>query len=270
MVVREEWGGGMTMRTRHVFIACTTIAILLIASAGCMAGENPLAGIPLPAVTLTTVNISADGREYPAFLAVPGGSGKFPAIVLMHSFNGLEPGYREMVGNMASDGFVTIAPEWQTYGRQQDDATVEAIVRGSLAYLGTRSEPDMNRVGLTGFCAGGRYTMLFLPRMPEFRSGVAWYGFPYNGATNDSIPASRIPELRVPMLIIHGSRDMASPVRNIYNYTTELDAADKYFELKVYQGKPHGFMITNGTLSQDDPSQDAYREMVAFFRRTLT
>ena len=36
------------------------------------------------------------------------------------------------------------------------------------------------------------------------------------------------------------------------------------------QPKPHGFMITNGTLSRDGASQDAYREMVAFFRRTLT
>ncbi|MDD1654390.1 MAG: dienelactone hydrolase family protein [Methanomicrobiales archaeon] len=251
-------------------MACIATAILLIASAGCMAGEKDGDGVTLPPVSMTTVNITADGREYPAFLAVPAGSGKFPAIVLLHSFNGLEPGYREMVGNLASDGFVTIAPEWQTYGRQQDDATVEAIVRGSLAYLASRPEADMGRVGLTGFCAGGRYTMLFLPRMTEFRSGVAWYGFPYNGATEDSVPASRIPDLQVPMLIIHGTRDVPSPIRGIYNYTTELDAADKYFEMKVYQGKPHGFMIVNGSLAQDDASEDAYREMVAFFRRTLT
>jgi carboxymethylenebutenolidase len=72
------------------------------------------------------------------------------------------------------------------------------------------------------------------------------------------------------MLIIHGTRDVPSPIRGIYNYTTELDAADKYFEMKVYQGKPHGFMIVNGSLAQDDASEDAYREMVAFFRRTLT
>jgi carboxymethylenebutenolidase len=98
---------------------------------------------------------------------------------------------------------------------------------------------------------------------------VAWYGFPYNGATNDSLPANHISELQVPMLMIHGSRDMASPIAGIFNYSTELDAAGKYFELKVYQGKPHGFMITNGSLSTDDASMDAYREMISFFRRTL-
>jgi carboxymethylenebutenolidase len=71
------------------------------------------------------------------------------------------------------------------------------------------------------------------------------------------------------MLMIHGSRDTASPIAGIYNYSIALDGAGKYFELKVYQGKPHGFMITNGSLSSDQASMDAYREMIAFFRRTL-
>jgi len=214
------------------------------------------------------VNITAGGREYPAYFALPA-SGKHPAIVLIHSFNGLEQGYRDMGDMMAADGFVVLAPEWQTYARSPPDSDVEAVIRSSLAYLAARPEPDMSRVGLTGFCAGGRYTMLFLPQMKEFRSGVAWYGFPYNGATEADRPITHVPELTVPMLMIHGSRDAASPIAGIYNYSTALDAAGRYFELKVYQGKPHGFMITNGALSRDDASMDAYREMVAFFWRIL-
>jgi carboxymethylenebutenolidase len=170
---------------------------------------------------------------------------------------------------MASDGFVVIAPEWQTFNASPPDSDVSAIMRSALAYLSSRPEPDMAKAGLTGFCAGGRYTMLFLPQVKEFKSGVAWYGFPYNGATSGSVPANHIAELSVPILMIHGSRDMASPIRNIYNYSTELDAAGKYFELKEYQGKPHGFMVVNGSLQRDDASMDAYREMITFFRRTL-
>lgn len=254
------------------FIACLIIAVL---GAGCLGGQGPqgpvtpVATTPAPPAA-SSVNITAAGSVYPAFLAVPATAGKHPAVVLIHSFNGLEQGYRDMVQQMAADGFVVIAPEWQTYVRSAPDSDVEAVIRSSLASLSTRSEADMNRVGLTGFCAGGRYTMLFLPQMKEFRSGVAWYGFPYNGATEDARPVSHVPELTVPMLMIHGSRDSASPITGIYNYSTALDTADRYFELKVYQGKPHGFMITNGSLSRDDASMDAYREMIAFFRRTLT
>jgi carboxymethylenebutenolidase len=247
--------------------------IFLVLFAGCIGGQQAqdsvVPGAPMAPVTGSFVNITAVGREYPSFLAVPAAAGKYPAIVLIHSFNGLEPGYREMVELMASDGFVVLAPQWQTFGASPPDSDVAAIIKSALSYLASRPEADMTRAGLTGFCAGGRYTMLFLPQMKEFRSGVAWYGFPYNGATNDSIPAMHIAELQVPMLMIHGSRDQASPIRNIYNYSTELDSAGKYFELKVYQGKPHGFMITNGSLSKDDASMDAYREMIAFFRRTL-
>ena len=246
--------------------------VLFVVIAGCMAGQSQdsvTPGVSMTPLTGSFVNITAVGREYPSFLAVPPAAGKHPAIVLIHSFNGLEKGYRDMVVQMASDGFVVIAPQWQTYGTQPPDSDVAAIIRASLAYLSSRPEADMNRVGLTGFCAGGRYTMLFLPQMREFQSGVAWYGFPYNGATNDAIPATHIAELQVPMLMIHGSRDQASPIRGIYNYSTELDAAGKYFELKVYQGKPHGFMVVNGSLSRDDASVNAYQEMITFFRRTL-
>jgi carboxymethylenebutenolidase len=71
------------------------------------------------------------------------------------------------------------------------------------------------------------------------------------------------------MLMIHGTHDQASPVEDIYRYATALNASGKYFELKVYQGQQHGFMVENGQLSQSFVARDAYREMVTFFDRTL-
>ena len=259
------------MRTMILLSIPLLLGALLLA--GCLSGQGSL-GPASPGATPSPVpgsfvNITAGGKEYPAYVSVPSSAGKHPAIVLIHSFNGLEQGYRDMIDRMAADGFMVIAPEWQTYNTSPPDADVAALIRSSLAYLSNRPEADTSRAGLTGFCAGGRYTMLFLPQMKEFRSGVAWYGFPYNGATLDAMPVNHITELSVPMLMIHGSRDMASPVTGIYNYSVALDAAGKYFELKEYQGKPHGFMVVNGSLSQDDASMDAYREMITFFRRTL-
>ena len=123
---------------------------------------------------------------------------------------------------------------------------------------------------MTGFCAGGRYTMLFLPQMSDtFKSGVAWYGFPYRGADNQSRPIDFVDQLELPMLIIHGTYDQSSPISEIYRYATELNASDKYFELKVYQGEPHGFMIDDGQLSQSSPARDAFWQMTSFFNRTL-
>ncbi|WP_048161504.1 dienelactone hydrolase family protein [Methanosarcina sp. 1.H.A.2.2] len=218
-----------------------------------------------------TVNITSEGQTYPAYTAVPAAEGKYPAVVLIHSFNGFEPGYQEIVDRMAADGFVVVAPQWQTYARSPPDSEVEALVRNSVSYLEGRDDVDPEKLGLTGFCAGGRYTMLFLPRIEEFNSGVAWYGFPYSGGTETrpEAPANLTAQLEAPILVIHGTRDQASNVSDIYRYAGELDAADKYFELKVYQGEPHGFMIEDGELSESFVAQDAYEEMTDFFNRTL-
>lgn len=230
--------------------------------------ETAMTTTPVPSGTMTL--IVANGQNYPAYIATPPEGGRHPAIVLMHSFNGLEQGYKEMADQMAGDGFVVIAPAWQTSNQRAGDPEVESVIRSAVAALRTRSDVEGNRLGLTGFCAGGRFTMLFLPQVKEFGAGVAWYGFPESrGYTNNTAPVEHINELTVPMLILHGSRDQPSPVAGIYNYSTRLDAAEKYFELKVYQGKPHGFMIVNGSLNRESYAQDAYREMIAFFTRTL-
>jgi carboxymethylenebutenolidase len=262
-------------------LACGLVLAVLVA-AGCTTGPQANAttgpttgpagngtGAPVP-VAGNTTSLTAEGRAYPAYVVTPAAAGPHPGLVLLHSFNGLEPGYRTMCDEIADDGFIVVAPEWQTYGQRAGDDEVEGVIRSALEFLGNRSDVDADRLGLTGFCAGGRYTMLFLPQMREFGAGVAWYGFPYNGGfANGTTPEEHIADLESPMLMIHGSRDQASSITDIYNYTRQLDEADRYFELKVYQGKPHGFMVQNGTLTRDDVAEDAYSQMITFFRRTL-
>lgn len=218
----------------------------------------------------TAVNIVSGNHTYPAYLSAPVEEGKKPAVVLIHSLNGLEPGYRNLTDNFAQEGYVVISPEWQTFNKTPGDEVVEDLIKDSVAYLQTRQDVNADRLGLTGFCIGGRYTMLFLPQMPEFKSGVAWYGFPYSGGiANQSMPVDFIEDIKAPMLMIHGTNDQFSPIADIYRYATALNTSGKYFELKVYQGQPHGFMIENGELSRSFVANDAYREMVTFFDRTL-
>ena len=247
------------------------LALFALLLAGLITGcvtQPPVNGST--SVTRQEVNISSNGLEYPTYLAYPSAAGRYPGIVLIHSFNGLEPGYRTMVDRFAAEGYVVLAPQWQTFTQRPADDVVEGIIRSSITYLRGRSEVNTSHFGLTGFCAGGRYTMLFAPQIKDLDSAVAWYGFPYNpGFANQTMPADYVGQLDIPMLIIHGSRDAASNVTDIYRYTGQLDAADKYFELKVYQGQPHGFMVVQGALSDSFVAQNAFHEMVDFFDRTL-
>jgi carboxymethylenebutenolidase len=212
------------------------------------------------------VEVMSGEQAYQSYLAAPAEDGVYPGIVLIHSFNGLEQGYRDMTDQFAAQGFVVLAVGWQTLERSPSDETMNQLVQDSVAFLIARDDVDAGRLGLTGFCAGGRYTMLFLPQIESFNAGVAWYGFPNNGET---APASLVEQLDAPMLIIHGTADQPSPVGTIYEYATALDAAGKVFEMKIYQGEPHGFMLEQGQLRTDEVAQDAFDQMVRFFQRKL-
>ncbi len=212
------------------------------------------------------VEVMSGGRAYQSYLAAPTSGGPYPGIILIHSFMGLEQGYKTMVDQFAAQGYVVLAVGWQTFEQQPSDDTVQQLVKDGIAYLKARSDVDPNRLGLTGFCAGGRYTMLFLPQISDFKAGVAWYGFPFTGTTQ---PDSLVSQLKAPMLMIHGAADQASPIANIYKYATDLAGAGAIFELKVYSDKPHGFMVMNSQLQTDPESQDAFNQMIDFFNRKL-
>jgi carboxymethylenebutenolidase len=230
--------------------------------------------LALPAFAQNTglaITVMSDGKAYASYISAAPGTQKKPGIVLIHSFNGLEQGYRDMVDRFAREGFVVLAAGWQTFEKSPPDAVVEKLARDSIAVLKARGDVDPARIGLTGFCAGGRYTMLFLPTITDFAAGVAWYGFPNNGgsATQPVKPIDEIGQLQHPLLMIHGSADQASPIAGIYQYATALQQAGKYFELKVYQGLPHGFMVQGGQMWRGDQAEDAFAQMVSFFKRTL-
>ena len=224
-------------------------------------------GVVLAQATGSDVEVMSGEQAYQSYLAAPDAEGPHPGIVLVHSFNGLEEGYRTMTDQFAAEGFVVLAVGWQTFERQPADDTVSQLLQDSIAFLRERDDVTGDSIGLTGFCAGGRYTMLFLPQIEDFSAGVAWYGFPYGDDRTQ--PASVIDQLETPMLIIHGTDDQPSPVGDIYQYAQALDEAGKFFELKVYQGEPHGFMLSDGQLRTDDVATDAFNEMVTFFNRTL-
>ncbi len=219
------------------------------------------------AVNGENIDVTSGGQAFQSYLAYPAESGVYPAVVLIHSFNGLQQGYRDMTDAFAAEGFVVLAIGWQTFERSPSDALVQQLLVDSIAYLSARDDVDPMRVGLTGFCAGGRYTMLFMPQIDAFGAGVAWYGFPNFG--DPVTPADLVDEHKAPMLIIHGTKDRPSPIASIYAYATALGEAGADFELKVYANEPHGFMLDDGELRRDEVADDAFDEMVRYFRRKL-
>ncbi len=242
------------------------LALLVLAAAPMMVGAQD-DDMMMMDVEAADVIVTSDGMDYESYLAAPTEGGPYPGIVLIHSFRGLQQGYRDMTDAFAAEGFVVLAVGWQTFERNPSDAVMDQLLLDSIDFLSARDDVNPDSLGLTGFCAGGRYTMRFLPTIDAFGAGVAWYGFPNNG---DPAPAAFVDELDSPMLIIHGTADNPSPIADIYAYATQLDEAGASFELKVYQGEPHGFMLVEGgNLRTDDVGMDGFNEMVDYFTRML-
>ncbi len=101
-----------------------------------------------------TVEIMSEGLAY---LAEPVEAGKMPAILLIHSFNGLETRLPEYFNDIAKEGYVVLSPQWQTFNKTPADEVMKGLIKESVSYLKTKPDVDANRLGLTGFCAGGRY-----------------------------------------------------------------------------------------------------------------
>src|SRR5659263_150790 len=89
------------------------LMISILAISGCT--EKTDSGISMSQIRSANVEIMSEKQAYPAYLAQPAEAGKKPAIVLIHSFNGLEPGYKNITDNLAKEGYIVLSPEWQTF-----------------------------------------------------------------------------------------------------------------------------------------------------------
>ena len=175
-----------------------------------------------------------------------------------------------MTDEFAAEGFVVLAIGWQTF-RTQPALTrwLSSLCCDSIAYLSARADVDSTRIGLTGFCAGGRYTMLFMPQIDAFGAGVAWYGFPNSG--DPATPADLVDELEAPMLIIHGT---ARPSQSDSQTSTPMrrrlaQAGAKILSSRYMPMSRTASCLKTADLSRDEVANDAFEEMVTFFRRKL-
>ena len=195
----------------------------------------------------------------PYFLSLPESGGPGPGIVVIHEGGGISPQLLRLCERLASQGYATIAPDlfFRSGGTEASDyATLmealqpEEVLGDIRASADTLRSLGSERIGVTGFCMGGRFTWSTALRAEGFAAAVAFYG---------SGIADELGEPLCPTLLFFGGLDPYIPPAEIERIRAH------YPDTIVYPEAGHGFM-RDGSDSYDEKSaNDAWGRTLAFF-----
>ena len=266
---------------------------------GTLAAGFALAASPVEAQTVVTTDtkglavgdaqVPAGDRAIPAYYARPEGEGPFPVVLVVQEIFGIHEHIRDVVRRFAKQGYLAIAPD--LYVRQGDptkapdvqtilqtivakvpDAQVMADLDATVAWAGAEGKGDAGRLGVTGFCWGGRITWLYAAHNPGLKAGVAWYGAlkrPPN-PLHPRHPADVAAELKAPVLGLYGSADTGIPVEQVDELRAALKAskapAAAKSEILLYKDAPHGFYADYRPSYRPDIAAEGWRQCLGWFK----
>ena len=233
------------------------------------------------------VTIDSNGFAMPAYRARPAGGERLPIILVVSEIFGVHEHIADVARRFARLGYLAIAPE--LFVRQGDakaiadidtlfattiskvpDAQVASDLDAAVAWAATQGG-DTARLGVTGFCWGGRQTWLYAAHNPAVRAGVAWYGR-LTGATNErqtAHPIERAAALQAPVLGLYGGADTGIPLDTVEAMRLALAAgseAAQRSEIVVYPEAKHAF-FADYRPSYDPPSAaDGWQRCVSWLR----
>jgi carboxymethylenebutenolidase len=221
-----------------------------------------------------------DVAGMPAYLATPPGNGPWPAVLVIQEAFGLNEHIKDVARRVAAEGYVALAPDLfyrggkgRTAGYDQlpkalelmggltDDGIV-ADVGSAIAHLETHPKVRKGRIGITGFCMGGRVSFLAACALPEkITAAVPYYG--------GGMPIDRTATLRAPVLAFFGDEDPFIPLDQVEKLRSEATRLGKKVEIVVYPKAPHGFFCNERDSYRPEAAADAWTRTKAFFARHL-
>lgn len=227
---------------------------------------------------------TADGA-IPGYRAAPTGDGPHPVILVVQEIFGVHEHIKDVARRLAKLGYLAIAPE--LYVRQGDvsklasideifqkvvtkvpDAQVVSDLDACVTWADSNGG-DTNRLGVTGFCWGGRITWLYAARQPKIKAGVAWYG-KLVGAKSENTPDYPVDlagDLKAPVLGLYGGQDQGIPLNTVDQMTAALKQAGSPSTIQVYPNAPHAFYADYRPSYRREAAADAWQRMQAWFRQ---
>jgi len=256
-----------------------------------LAAGFALAVQPVSAETITTdaegltlgeVNIPTRDGYIPAYRAMPIKGHMLPVIVVVHEIFGVHEHIKDICRRLAKVGYLAVAPE--LYVRQGEvskmsetndiltkvvskvpDSQVMGDLDATVAWAQESGEGNIEKLGITGFCWGGRIVWLYAAHNPRVRAGVAWYGRLVGKLTElqSRHPIDVATSLKVPVLGLYGAEDPGIPLETVDQMQKALRASGSSSEIVVYPNTPHGFHADYRASYRKEQAQVVPSEAVA-------
>jgi carboxymethylenebutenolidase len=216
----------------------------------------------------------------PAYVARPAGDGPWPAVVVIQEAFGLNEHIKDVARRVAGEGYVALAPDLfyrggkgRTAGYDQlpkalelmgalEDDEIVADVAKAIDHLEQQPSVRKGRIGITGFCMGGRVSFLAAAALPDRIAAAA----PFYGG---GIPVERTGALTAPMLAFFGEEDPFIPLDHVEKLRSEAKRLGKPVEIVVYPKAPHGFFCNERDSYRPEAAADAWERTKAFFKKHL-
>jgi dienelactone hydrolase len=226
------------------------------------------------------IEVPASGGTMPALLGRPAAGAPVPAVLVIQEAFGLNGHIKDVARRVAAEGYVALAPDlyWRggkgrTVGYDQlpeaialmqslNDAGIVADVGSAVSYLEKQPFVRADRIGITGFCMGGRVSFLAACELPDkIRASVPYYG--------GGIPVEKTEKLRCPVLAFFGDKDAFIPLDSVERLRSEAKRLGKQVEVVVYPGADHGFFCNERASYHAAAAADSWERLKRFFAAHL-
>lgn len=210
-----------------------------------------------------------------------------PVVIVIHEIFGVHEHIADVCRRLAKLGYLAIAPN--LYSRQGDpsvypsiqrlseelvskvsDATLMADLDATVKWAGEHGG-DLNRLGATGFCWGGREVWLFAAHHPQLKAAVAWYGR-VTGQPNEMRPANpidRVADLHAPVLGLYGLQDESIPQDTLEQIKVAIANGPpiaRGSQFVVYPDAGHAFFADYRASYRKRDAEDGWRRMLDWFK----
>jgi len=264
-------------------------------SSGFALAVGPIAGTVLATTAdgleAGEVKIRTAHDEIPAYRAVPVGDSKrkWPVLLVVHEIFGVHEHIKDLCRRFAKLGYFAIAPD--LFARQGDaskfsdikqlqqevvskasDVQVVGDLDATVAWASSQPRAEVAKLGITGFCWGGRITWLYASHQPRLKAGVPWYGkvVGERDPLRPKFPLDIAGELKAPVLGLYGGKDQGISLESVDQMKSALQAsksaAAKQSEIHVYPEAGHAFAADYRPSYRKADAEDGFKRMHAWLK----